>query len=145
MANLKAGEWPVSEIDPKIIDPDGLYLPRDPREVAEEQQDRTRGSKDLYQQKFKPPFGAVQNDWETDVNPRAKDKAEKGPISDHAAANRDHAKDGDRELDFVDDEYMNKKPKEDMLENMSVEQLEQLLEAEEARPFDKGLLPSGCG
>lgn len=134
MAELKAGEWPVSEIDPKVIDPDGLYLPRDPCEVAEEQQDIARGSKDLYQQKFKPPFGAINNSWETDVSPRAEEKDAKGPVSKHAAANRDHSKDGERnqgtEMDITDD-YMNKKPKQDMLENMSIDQLEKLLEAEE--------------
>lgn len=137
--------WPISEIDPKIIDPDGLYLPRDPREVAEEQQDRERGSKDLYQQKFRPPFGAIQNDWESNIDPRADEKDAKGPISKHAAANRDHEKDGERNqgdsMDITDD-YMDKDPKEKLfsddkkLDEMTIEQLEKLLEAEESRPFD---------
>ena len=56
MAELKPGINPVSEIDPKILDPDGLYIPRDPVEVAEEQQMITRGSKDLYQAPFRPPL-----------------------------------------------------------------------------------------
>lgn len=128
--------WFVSEIDPSVIDPDGLYLPRDPREVADEQQDRVRGSKDLYQQKFKPPFGAVQNDFETDISPRADNDDQKGPVSKHAAANRDHSKDGERNPKDITDEYLNKKPSEDMLESMSIEQLEKLLEAEESGPFE---------
>ncbi len=147
MAELKAGEWPISEIDPKVIDLDGLYLPRDPRDVAESEQDITRGSKDLYQSKFRPPFSAVSNDYESNVDPRAGsstktqsvgdkgDKEAKGPVSKHAAANRDHAKDGERnqgtEIDIID-EYINKKPKEEMLESMSMRDLEKLLEAEEA-------------
>jgi hypothetical protein len=122
--------WPLSEIDPNVIDPDGLYLPRDPREVAEEQQDLTWGSKDLYQQKFKPPFGAVQNDYESNIDPRAEDKDAKGPISKNAAANRDHSKDGERKQTYITSDYMNKKPSTSLLpeENMSISQLEKLLE-----------------
>jgi len=131
MAELKPGISPVSEIDPKILDPDGLYIPRDPVEVAEEQQMITRGSKDLYQAPFRPPFNAVDLSQESNINPRADEKEAKGPISKHAAANRDHSKDGERDLDFIEDEYMNKAPKEEMLENYSIDQLEALLEAEE--------------
>jgi len=140
--------WPVSEIDPSVIDPDGLFLPKDPRSIAEEQQDRERGSKDLYQQKFKPPFGAIQNDWESNIDPRADEKDAKGPVSKHAAANRDHAKDGERnqgaKADITTD-YMNKEPKEKLfsdekkLTEMSIEELERLLEAEDI-PVEADLL-----
>jgi hypothetical protein len=161
------GTWPISEIDLKIIDPDGLFLPRDPREVQDAQQDRERGSKDLYQQKFKPPFGAVDNDWEDNIDPRAGsnpkatavgdtgDKEGKGPVSKHAAADRSHGDDGERNYKGdatgrgskssidITDEYMNKPPKanklfpdDKKLSEMSVEELQKLLEAEEsADPF----------
>lgn len=139
MSELSPGINPVSEIDPKILDPDGLYIPRTPDEETEKQQDITRGSKDLYQARFKPPFSAVSNDKEEDVRPRADSKEDKGPISKHAAADRDHSKDGERDYTYIEDDYMNKDPKTDMLESLSVKQLEKLLEVEEER---SSLIPS---
>lgn len=84
----------------KIVDPDGLFLPKEDMLAGNESEEQTAVRN--------YPFPHADKSDKANINPR---KVKGSPV------NRDHSKDGERPLTHIETDYMGKAPKEEMLES----------------------------